>query len=70
MEMRSIAFHPSPRPPVPDRDLARYADTWVVVRGGKVVLHAASYDELATKRKSGWFSDGDRIIYLAPRAAL
>jgi hypothetical protein len=63
--MRSIAFLPSPRAPVPDRGLRRYADTWVVVRGGKVVLHATSYDERATKRGSGWFNDEDRIIHLA-----
>ena len=71
--MRSIAFQPSPRPPVSAGDLARYAGRWVVVRAGKVVLAATTFDELAQKRKSGGFKDGDRrfkdgdrIIHLPP----
>jgi len=64
--LRSIAFHPSSRPPVPARDLARYAGNWVVVRAGKVVLQATTFDELAQKRKSGGFKDGDRILHLPP----
>ncbi len=64
--MRSIAFHPSPRPPVSDRDLEVYAGRWVVVRGGKVVLQASTYDALAKKRESGRFKDRDRILHLPP----
>ena len=66
--MRSIAFHPSSRPPVSDRDLQRYADKWVVVRGGKVVLQTASYDALVAKRTTGQFKNGDRVLHLPPVA--
>ncbi len=66
--MNSIAFHPSSRPPVSDRDLQRYADKWVVVRGGKVVLHTGSYDALVARRTSGQFMDGDRVLHLPPVA--
>jgi len=66
--MRSIAFDPSPAPPISNRDLERYADQWVVVRGGKVILKAVTYDDLAGKRKSGGFKDGDRILHLPPVA--
>ena len=66
--MRSIAFHPSPQSPVSNRDLKRYADKWVVVRDGKVVLLAATFDSLAQKRKSERFKDGDRILHLPPVA--
>ena len=66
--MRSIAFHPSSRPPVSDRDLQRYANLWVVVRGGKVVLHAGSYDALVATRTSGRFKNGDRVLHLPPVA--
>jgi hypothetical protein len=64
--LRSISFQPSPTPPVSPRDLARYAGKWVVVRAGKVVLQAMTFDELAQKRKSGGFKDGDRILHLPP----
>jgi hypothetical protein len=67
--MRSIAFHPSSRPPLSDRDLQRYADKWVVVRGGKVVLQAGSYDALVARRTSGQFKDRDRVLRLPPVAA-
>ena len=64
--MRSTAFHPSSTPPLSDRDLHRYADKWVVVRGGKVVLQAGSYDALVARRTSGRFKDRDRVIHLPP----
>ena len=66
--MRSIAFHASSRPPVSDRDLQRYADQWVVVRGGKVVLQAGSYDALVARRTSRQFKNGDRVLHLPPVA--
>lgn len=66
--MRSIAFHPSSRPPVSERDLERYAGRWVVVRGGKVVLQASSHDALVAKRTSGRFKSGDAIVHLPPVA--
>ncbi len=67
--MRSTEFHPSSSPPVHDRDLELYASKWVVVRGGKVVLAASTYDALAGKRRGGGFKDGDRILHLPPAAA-
>ena len=67
--MRSVAFHPSARPPVSAGDLALYADNWVVVRAGTVLLHAKTFDELAQKRRSRGFKDGDRIVHLPPAAA-
>ena len=68
--MRSLVYRPSPAPPVPDRELALYASRWVVVRGGKVILEASTFDELAAKRKSGRFKDGDKILRLPPRPAI
>jgi hypothetical protein len=68
-EMRSIDFHPSSRPPVSDRDLERYADKWVAVHGGKVVLRASSYDALVAKCASRRSKKRDRIIHLPPVAA-
>ena len=64
--MRSLVYRPSPQPPLSGRDLARYADQWVVLRSGKVVLQAPTFDELAQKRKSGRFKDNDRILHLPP----
>jgi len=66
--MRSTAFRPPSRPPVSAGDLARYADKWVVVRSGKVVLQAATFDELAALRSTRRFKDGDRILHLPPVA--
>lgn len=60
-------FHPSSRPPVSDRDLERYADRWIVVRGGKVVLEASSYDALIATLTSARRKEGDAILYLPPR---
>jgi len=67
--MRSIDFRPSPRPPVSDRDLERYANKWVAVHGGKVVLKASSYDALVAKCASRRSKKRDRIIHLPPVAA-
>ena len=65
--MRSLVYRPSPAPPVPDRELTLYAGKWVLVRGGKVVLQAGTFDELAAKRKAGRFKEGDKILRLPPR---
>jgi hypothetical protein len=67
--MRSIDFRPSPRWPVADRDLERYADKWVAVHGGKVVLRASSYDALVVKCASRRSNRRDRIIHLPPVTA-
>ena len=64
--MRSLVYRPSPQPPLSGRDLARYANQWVVVRAGKVVLQAATFDDLAQKRRSSRFKDNDRILHLPP----
>ena len=65
--MHSLVYRPSAAPPVPDRELALYAGKWVVVRGGKVILQAGTFDELAQKRKAGRFKDGDKILRLPPQ---
>ena len=65
--MRPLLYRPSSVPPVSDRDLERYAGKWVIVRGGKVVQHASSYDELTARRKRP--NDGDRILRLPPVAS-
>ncbi len=65
--MRSLVYRPSSSPPVSNRDLTLYADKWVVVRAGKVILQAGTFDELAAKRKSGVFKDGDKMLRLPPR---
>ena len=67
--LRSIDFHPSSTPPVSARDLVRYADRWVVVRAGKVVHQAASYDELIARCTSGRSTTGDRFLHLPPQAS-
>jgi hypothetical protein len=41
----------------------------VIVRGGKVVLQASSYDELTAALKHGRHKDGDRILRLPPMAS-
>ena len=68
--MRSIEFHPSSSPPVCNRDLEQYADKWVVVRGGRVVLHADSYDALVALRPTSrrFKNRNDRIVHLPPRS--
>ena len=61
-------FHPSSQPPVSDRDLERYADKWVLVRDGKVVLHASRRDALiATLAASARVTETDAILQLPPR---
>jgi hypothetical protein len=64
-----IDFRPSPRPPLSDRDLERYADKWVAVHGGKVVLKASSYDALVAKCASRRSKKRDRIFKLPPVAS-
>jgi hypothetical protein len=68
--MRSIEFHPSSRPPVCDRDLGKYADKWVVVRSGRVVLHADSHDALVAMRPTSrrFKNRNDRIVHLPPQS--
>jgi hypothetical protein len=64
--MNSLVYRPSPQPPLSRGDLERYADGWVVVRAGKVVVAAMTFDEIAPKRKAAGFRDGDRILRLPP----
>jgi len=66
--MSSLLYRPSPQPPLSRGDLERYADNWVVVRAGMVVMAATTFDELAQRRKSDGSRDGDRILRL-PLAA-
>ena len=68
--MRSLVYRPSPQPPVSERDLERCADKWVVVRGGRVVLHADSYDALVAMRPTSrrFKNDNDSIVHLPPRS--
>jgi hypothetical protein len=40
---------------------------WVLVRGGKVVMQADSYDDLVALRASARLKDTDRIIELPIR---
>ena len=65
--MRSRDFHPSPQPPVCDRDLARFAGKWVVVRDGKVVLHANSRDAVIATLVASARAEADAILQLPPR---
>jgi len=54
---------PVPRP----ANWTLYAGKWVVrPRRPRSFLHAGTFDELATKRKSGRFKDGDKILRLPP----
>jgi hypothetical protein len=68
--LRSLVNQPSPAPPVSERDLARYANKWVVVRGERVVLHADSHDALVAMRPTSrrFKNDNDRIVHLPPRS--
>jgi hypothetical protein len=66
--MRPLLYRPSSVPPVAGRDLELYAGKWVIVRGGRVVLQASSYDELTARRVSERPKDGDRIFRLPPVA--
>jgi hypothetical protein len=67
--MRPFLHRPSSVPPVSDRDLEVYAGKWVIVRGGKVVLQASSYDDLAARRQHVRPKDGDKILRLPPVAS-
>jgi hypothetical protein len=64
--MRSRGLRSSSRPPVSERDLELYADKWVVVRAGKVVLQASSYDVLLASIGSGRLKEADAIHHLPP----
>jgi hypothetical protein len=65
--MRPLSVRPSSQPPVPDRDLQRYAGMWVLVRSGKVVLQAQNYDALVSVLASRRVKDTDKILQLPPR---
>jgi hypothetical protein len=66
-DMRWRDFRPSPQPPVSDRDLERHAGKWVVVREGRVVLHASGRDALiAALVASGRITETDAILRLPP----
>jgi len=67
--MHPLLYRPSSQPPVPDRDLEVYANKWVVVRGGKVVLGASSHDALVAMCASRRSRKRDRIFHLPPAAA-
>lgn len=69
--MRSLdhRFRPPSRPPVSDRELARYAGKWVLVRAGKVVLQASSYDALMSALTSKRVRDTDAIYKLPVRSS-
>jgi len=65
--MRPLSVRPSSQPPVSDRDLQRYAGMWVVVRGGKVVLQADSYNALMSVLASRRVKDTDTVRQLPIR---
>ena len=67
--MRSLGhrFRPLARPPVSDRQLEMYAGTWVLVRGGKVVLQASSHDALMSALGSKRVKDTDAVFHLPAR---
>lgn len=65
--MRSLSVRPPSQPPVSARELERYAGMWVLVRGGKVVLRAGSYDALISLLVSRRVKDNDRIFQLPIR---
>ena len=69
--MRSLdhRFRPLSRPPVSDRELEEYAGTWVLVRGGKVVLQASSYDALMSALGSKRVKDTDAIFHFPARSS-
>ena len=64
--MRSLSVRPSSQSPVSDHELERYAGMWVLVRGGKVVLRAHSYDALMSALASRRVKDTDKIFQLPP----
>ncbi len=67
-DLRWRDFRPSSQAPVSDRDLERYAGEWVVVREGRVVLHASGRDALiGTLVASGRITETDAILHLPPR---
>ena len=66
-QMRPPSVRPSSQPPVSDRELQRYAGMWVLVRGGKVVLPAGSYDALMARVASLRIKETDRILQLPTR---
>ena len=65
--MRSLSVRPSSQSPVSDRELQRYAGMWVLVRGGKVVLRADSYNALMSLLAAPRVKDTDRILQLPIR---
>jgi len=65
MRSLDLRFRPLSRPPVSDRELERYAGKWVLVRGGKVVLQASSYEALISTLASHRVKD-TAVIYELP----
>lgn len=68
--MRSAGLQrPLSRPPVSNRDLGLYADMWVLVRDGSVILHAHALDAIRRMATSGAVNEGDAIYRLPPGVA-
>jgi hypothetical protein len=67
--IRALDFHPSPTPPVSERDLEWYAGRWVAVCDGRVVLEAPTYDTLVATCASRPSRSRETIRHLPPTAA-